>query len=198
VTEPNRLRQAAVPNVVSTPGGAADRAAPVPTDPAASDDTLDHGELEELDDLDDPHDLGAEVDHPRAAAIAQADLDRRVREAVDTALADQTAAVAAARRRGRIGFVAGLLVAAAGVPLFFGASLASELAGIALICLGVGAALLSILIAAARADIGASRRSTAAAVTNTLLLPHTAIVWVAAIGLVAFGFLALIAAAQTR
>jgi hypothetical protein len=194
VTEPNRLRQAAVPNVVSTTGGAADRAAPVPTDAAASDDTLDADELDELDDW---HDLGAEADDPGPGGIAQADLDRRVREAVDTALADQTAAVAAAKRRGRIGFVAGLLLAAAGIPLFFGASLASELAGIALICLGVGVALLSVLIAAARADIAASRRSTAAAVTNTLLLPHTAIVWVAAIGLVAFGFLALIAAAQT-
>ncbi len=112
-------------------------------------------------------------------------------------MADQTAAVAAARRRGRIGFIAGLLLAAAGVPLFFGASLVAEEAGIALICLGVGVALLSMLIAAARADVAASRRSTTAAVATTMLLPHTAIVWIAAIGLVAFGLLVLLVAVQT-
>jgi hypothetical protein len=194
VAEPNRLQGAAVPNTI---GSTTPHPSPSPAPTAAANgvldddgDVLDAYELDDADDLDEAHAVADQV-------AVQADLDRRVREAVDTALADQTKAVAAARRRGRIGFVAGLLLAAAGIPLFFGASLASEEAGIALICLGVGVALLSVLIPAARADIAASRRSTAAAVTTTLLLPHTAIVWVAAIGLVAFGLLVLLVAAQT-
>ncbi len=191
MAEPNRLQQAVAPNTI---GSVTPRPSPSPAPRTAPDGaTNDDGDAFDTFDLDDLDEAAAAADH----AVSHGELDRRVQEAVATAMADQTAAVAAARRRGRIGFIAGLLLAAAGVPLFFGASLVAEEAGIALICIGIGVALLSILIAAARADVAASRRSTTAAVATTILFPHAAIVWIAAIGLVAFGLLVLLVAVQT-
>ena len=189
MSEPNRLLEAAVPNTFGS----------VPQRPVASE-----GRANALD-LDDPDDLDLEAlddgdipdDTVAAQGISAAELDRRINESVRMTLADQSATVATAKRRGRIGFVAGLLMAAVGVPLFFGRSLLSEEIGIALICLGIGVALLSVLLASLRAEVAASRQSTATAVTNTLFLPHTAIGWLVALGLVAFGLLVLLAAAQT-
>jgi hypothetical protein len=110
----------------------------------------------------------------------------------------QTAAPAPAvrRGRGRRGFTAGLFAAAVGVPLFFGDSLMSEELGIVLICLGIGGALLSVLLGSARADVAASRRSLPVAIGTIALLPHTALGWVVGLALVAFGALMLIVVLQ--
>jgi hypothetical protein len=211
MAEPNQLKRAAVPNTIGStpprPGPEpSDRSADATSGPAArpsADDGLAIGldELADFDDLDDLEDVDA-FEYPSfagaaASAVSSAELDRRIRAAVQTTLADQTQTIAVAKRRGRIGFVAGLLLAAVGIPLFFGASLLSEEIGIALICLGIGIGLLSVLLASARADVAASRQSTTAAIVTTLLLPHTAVVWLVALALVAFGLLMLLVAAQT-
>jgi hypothetical protein len=208
MAEPNQLRQAAVPNRIGEAPPRPNASPALRSDEPASSaaeslaDTGVPADFDELADLEDVDDLDGFDDPSFArgtvAAVSPAELDRRIRDAVQTTLADQSETIAKAKRRGRIGFVAGLLLAAAGLPLFFGASLISEEIGIALICLGVGIALLSVLLASARADVAASRRSAATAVATTLFLPHTALVWLAAIALVGFGLLMLLAAAQTH
>jgi hypothetical protein len=203
VTEPNRLNQAAVPNTIKgdrpapvSPVPADDLATPVRGRPFTIDEleALSDEELEALD----VDELDRALDAAAVTPLSDAELDQRIDAAVRTRLADQSQTIARAKRRGRIGFVAGLLLAAAGIPLFFGASLVSEEIGIALICLGVGIAMVSALLASARADVEASRRSTTTAVATTLFLPHTLVVWLIAIGLIAFGLLVLLAAAQTQ
>jgi hypothetical protein len=207
VVEPNRLNQAAVPNTIGA-GGPAPSNQPL-SSPVRGDDLASQvprppytiAELEamsehELDALD-PDEVDRALDAAPVEPISDAELNQRIETAVRTRLADQTQTITAAKRRGRIGFVAGLLLAAVGIPLFFGASLVAEEVGIALICLGVGIALVSVLLASARADVATSRQSTGAAVVTTMLLPHTAVVWLIALGLIAFGLLMVVAAVTT-
>jgi hypothetical protein len=205
LVEPNQLNRAAVPNTIGGSGAAPSPAAasPIPGEDLATGprrpltiDELDALSDEELEALD-PDELDRALDAAPVERLGDAELDRRIDAAVRTRLADQTQTIAAAKRRGRVGFVAGLLMAAVGIPLFFGASLVSEEIGIALICLGVGIALVSVLLASARADVAASRHSAGTAVATTLFLPHTVVVWLIAIGLIGFGLLMVIAAATT-
>jgi hypothetical protein len=81
----------------------------------------------------------------------------------------------------------GLAIAALGVPRFFGESLDQEEAGLGLVTLGSGIALLTALAIFGGMDLAEARRSKGAALAGLVLLPHRIPVWLLGLGLVAFG-----------
>ena len=88
-------------------------------------------------------------------------------------------------------FVGGIMIAMLGVPLFFGGEFRGEMIGVGLISLGAG---ITITVVARRliADsVAAARRSKAAAVGVLVLAPHTIVIGVVGLGLIAFGLAVL-------
>jgi hypothetical protein len=74
------------------------------------------------------------------------------------------------------------------MPVFVGETYRENLVGLGLIALGGGIALVTALAVAARAEIAAARTSAASAAASVLgFALHGRFLWLAGLGLVAFG-----------
>ena len=158
MTEPNRLRNEAVPNVfrgAATP----DRLPP-----------------------------GGATGRPGALVGRRAEAG---------ALASQpgVAALAKPRRSGsRNAIVAGLLLAVAGVPLFFAPGVKLETTGLGMVTLGTGVVVTTFWRRLVADWVRASRRSVVAGAVGLLFAaPHLAAIAIVGLGLVAFGLACLAA-----
>jgi hypothetical protein len=93
------------------------------------------------------------------------------------------------RRRGRALFLLGLVVAAAGIPLFFSGTLGGAEAGFGCISAGLGLAFLVPVALAAQRDVDIARRSLGWALVAALRVPHIAVLAVVGLGMIGFGAL---------
>jgi hypothetical protein len=92
-------------------------------------------------------------------------------------------------RRGRAVFLVGLLIASAGIPLFFSGTLGGAEAGFGCMSLGLGLSVIIPVVLAARRNLALARHSLGWALIATVRVPRLAVLAVVGIGMIKFGLL---------